>query len=72
MADRNPVTIEEARAFVSRVESLLLPWDIAGLLAGSTDDCVVRFGDVPKFRGKTALEKLFRDRTQGARSSERL
>jgi nuclear transport factor 2 (NTF2) superfamily protein len=64
MADRNPLTIEEAQAFVSRVESLFMPWDIAGLLAGFTDDCIVRFGDLPEFRGKTALEKLFRDRSE--------
>src|SRR5262245_23723837 len=60
--DRNPQTIEEARAFVAHVESLFMPWNIVGLLAGFTDDCVVRFGDLPEFRGKVALEKLFRGR----------
>ena len=45
MADRNPCTIEEARAFVTHVESLFMPWDIPELLAGFTDDCIVRFGD---------------------------
>jgi nuclear transport factor 2 (NTF2) superfamily protein len=64
MTDCNPQTIEEARAFVARVESLFMPWDIPGLLAGFTDDCVVRFGDLPEFRGKTALERLFRDRSE--------
>ncbi len=34
MAERNPATIEEARAFVAHVESLFMPWDIKGLLAG--------------------------------------
>ena len=63
MTDRNPRTVEEARAFVARVESLFMPWDIPGLLAGFTDDCVVRFGDLPEFRGKTALESLFRGRS---------
>jgi nuclear transport factor 2 (NTF2) superfamily protein len=62
--DRNPVTIEEARAFVARVESLFMPWDIPGLLAGFTEDCVVRFGDLPEFRGKPALERLFRSRSE--------
>jgi hypothetical protein len=47
MPDSSPRTMEEARAFVSRVESLFMPWDIEGLLAGFTDDCVVRFGDMP-------------------------
>ena len=64
MTDRNPRAVEEARAFVARVESLFMPWDIPGLLAGFTDDCVVRFGDLPEFRGKTALESLFRDRSE--------
>jgi nuclear transport factor 2 (NTF2) superfamily protein len=64
MNDRNPQTAEEARAFVARVESLFMPWDIPGLLAGFTDDCVVRFGDMPEFRGKAALEKLFRGRSE--------
>jgi nuclear transport factor 2 (NTF2) superfamily protein len=64
MAQRNPSTVEEARAFVARVEALFMPWDIPGLLAGFTDDCVVRFGDMPEFRGKAALEKLFRGRSE--------
>jgi len=64
MTDRNPRTVEEARALVARVESLFMPWDIPALLAGFTDDCVVRFGDLPEFRGKTALESLFRDRSE--------
>ena len=64
MTDRNPQTIEEARAFVARVESLFMPWDIPALLAGFTDDCVVRFGDMPEFRGKAALERLFRSRSE--------
>jgi nuclear transport factor 2 (NTF2) superfamily protein len=37
-----------------------MPWNIPALLAGFTNDCVVRFGDLPEFRGKAALEKLFR------------
>jgi nuclear transport factor 2 (NTF2) superfamily protein len=61
---RNPQTIEEARALVGRVQSLFMPWHIEGLLAGFTDDCVVRFGDLPEFRGKAALEQLFRSRSE--------
>jgi nuclear transport factor 2 (NTF2) superfamily protein len=64
MTGRNPQTVEEARTFVARVESLFMPWDIEGLLAGFTDDCVVRFGDLPEFRGKAALETLFRSRCE--------
>ena len=64
MTDHNPSTIEEARAFVAHVQSLFMPWDILALLDGFTDDCVVRFGDLPEFRGKGALEKLFRGRSE--------
>jgi nuclear transport factor 2 (NTF2) superfamily protein len=64
MPDSNPRTAEEAQALVSRVESLFMPWDIEGLLAGFTDDCVVRFGDMPEFRGKALLERLFRGRSE--------
>src|SRR5260370_32149834 len=64
MTDRNPQTIDEARALVAHVQSLFMPWNIPGLLAGFTDDCVIRFGDLPEFRGKAALEKLFRSRNE--------
>src|SRR5260370_6332078 len=64
MTSRNPSTLEEARAFVARVQSLFMPWDIPGLLAGFTEDCVVRFGDLPEFHGKAALEQLFRSRSE--------
>jgi nuclear transport factor 2 (NTF2) superfamily protein len=64
MAGRNPQTVEEARAFVAQVQSLFMPWNIPGLLAGFTDDCVIRFGDLPEFRGKAELEKLFRSRSE--------
>ena len=64
MSGRNPQTVEEARAFVAHVESLFMPWNISALLDGFTEDCVVRFGDLPEFRGKTALEKLFRSRVE--------
>jgi nuclear transport factor 2 (NTF2) superfamily protein len=64
MADRNPQTLDEAHALVAHVESLFMPWDIPGLLAGFTDDCIVRFGDMPEFRGKAALEQLFRSRSE--------
>jgi nuclear transport factor 2 (NTF2) superfamily protein len=61
---RNPRTAEEARAFVARIEALFMPWNILALLAGFTDDCLVRFGDMPEFRGRAALEGLFRARSE--------
>jgi nuclear transport factor 2 (NTF2) superfamily protein len=60
----NPRTVEEARAFAAHVEALFMPWNIPALLAGFTDDCVVRFGDLPEFRGRAALERLFRARSE--------
>jgi nuclear transport factor 2 (NTF2) superfamily protein len=64
MPGRNPQTIDEARAFVAHVQSLFMPWNIEGLLAGFTDDCIVRFGDLSEFCGKTMLEQLFRSRSE--------
>ena len=64
MAGQNPRTAEEARDFVAHVESLFMPWNIGGLLAGFTEDCIVKFGDLPEFQGKAALERLFRSRME--------
>jgi nuclear transport factor 2 (NTF2) superfamily protein len=64
MPGHNPRTEDEARAFVARVESLFMPWNLDALLAGFTEDCVVTFGDLPELRGKAALEKLFRSRME--------
>jgi len=64
MAERNPQTVEETRAFVAHVESLFMPWNIPALLDGFAEDCVVRFGDLAEFRGKAALEALFRSRAE--------
>jgi nuclear transport factor 2 (NTF2) superfamily protein len=61
-AARNPRTVEEARAFVKHVESLFMPWNVEGIVAGFTEDCVVRFGDLPEFRGRAELERFFRAR----------
>ena len=68
MPARNPQTLDEARAFVAHVQSLFMPWNLPGLLAGFTEDCVVRFGDVPEFRGKAALEQLLRSRSERQRN----
>ncbi len=61
-ASRNPRTSEEARAFVTHVESLFMPWNIDALVAGFTEDCVVRFGVIPEFRGRDALRRFFEAR----------
>jgi nuclear transport factor 2 (NTF2) superfamily protein len=61
--DRNPRTVEEAKALVKHVESLFMPWNVDALVDGFTDDCVVRFGTVPEFRGREALRALFTARS---------
>jgi nuclear transport factor 2 (NTF2) superfamily protein len=61
--ERNPRTVEEARAFVAHVESLFMPWNIEALVAGFTEDCVVRFGTVPELRGRPALRDFFAARS---------
>jgi uncharacterized membrane protein/nuclear transport factor 2 (NTF2) superfamily protein len=58
-ADRNPATIEEAQAVVSHVESLFMPWNVDALVEGFTEDCIVRFGTIPEFRGRDALRRFF-------------
>jgi nuclear transport factor 2 (NTF2) superfamily protein len=62
-ASRNPRTVEEARALVQYVESLFMPWNIDALVDGFTEDCVVRFGTVPEFRGRDALRAFFAARS---------
>jgi nuclear transport factor 2 (NTF2) superfamily protein len=57
--DRNPSTIEECRAFIAHVESLFMPWNVDALVDGFSEDCVVRFGIVPEFRGREALRAFF-------------
>lgn len=60
---RNPRSSEEARAFVAHVESLFMPWNIEALVAGFTEDCIVRFGVIPEFRGREALRGFFTARS---------
>jgi nuclear transport factor 2 (NTF2) superfamily protein len=59
----NPRTIEEARAFVRHVESLFMPWNLDALADGFTEDCIVRFGNVPEFRGRAAVRAFFAARS---------
>ena len=61
-AGRNPQTFEEASRLVKYVESLFMPWDFDALLAGFTDDCVVRYAEFPEMHGKEELDKFFRGR----------
>src|SRR5579871_4161121 len=61
-SNRNPKTPEEARALVRYVQSPFTPWNIDALVAGFTEDCVVRFGIVPEFTGHAALRRFFEAR----------
>ncbi len=60
---RNPRSIEEARALVRHVQSLFMPWNVEALAEGFTEDCIVRFGNVPEFRGREAVRAFFRTRS---------
>jgi nuclear transport factor 2 (NTF2) superfamily protein len=60
---RNPRTLEEARALVKHVESLFMPWNIDALADGFTEDCIVRFGNVPELRGREAVRAFFTTRS---------
>ena len=59
----SPLTIEQAWNFVQHVESLFMPWNIDALVDGFTEDCVVRFGTLPEFRGREALRAFFAGRS---------
>lgn len=63
-SDRNPRTMEEARAMVKYVESLFNPWNVDALVDGFTPDCIIRFCDLPEFRGHERLRKFFISRSQ--------
>ena len=67
--DGNPRNAEEARALVKHVESLFMPWNIDALVDGFTEDCVIRFGTVPEFRGRERLARIFH---RPQRQAERL
>jgi nuclear transport factor 2 (NTF2) superfamily protein len=40
-----------------------MPWNIDALVAGFTEDCIVRFGVIPEFRGRESLRKFFTARS---------
>src|ERR1700686_4139826 len=62
-ASGNPRSADEARVLVKHVESLFMPWNIDALVDGFTEDCTVRFGTVPEFRGRAALREFFTARS---------
>lgn len=62
--DRNPRTFEEARVMVKYVESLFNPWNVDALAQGFTEDCVIRFCDIPEYRGRDKVRKMFEARSK--------
>ena len=64
----NPRTVEEARAFVRHVESLFMPWNLDALADGFTEDCIVRFGNLPELRGRAAVRAFFAARSARQRN----
>jgi nuclear transport factor 2 (NTF2) superfamily protein len=64
----NPRTDEESRTFVAHVESLFMPWNLDALAEGFTEDCIVRFGNVPEFRGRAAVRAFFTARSARQRN----
>jgi nuclear transport factor 2 (NTF2) superfamily protein len=65
---RNPRTLDEARALVKHVESLFMPWNVQALADGFTEDCVVRFGNVPELHGREAVRAFFTARSARQRN----
>jgi len=55
--------LDEAKALVKRVEALFMPWNVDALADGFTEDCIVRFGNVPEFRGREAVRAFFKMRS---------
>lgn len=57
-----PITRAEAEAAVRAAEAAFGSGDVAAMLEGFTDDCIVRFAEQPELVGKPALEAFLRAR----------
>jgi len=58
----NPKTFDDALQFVKQVESVFNNWDLEAVMAGFTDDCIVRFADAPVFEGTDRIRSMFTTR----------
>jgi nuclear transport factor 2 (NTF2) superfamily protein len=56
------VSREQALQLVKAAERCFASGDVASIVAGYTDDVVIRFADVPEIRGKAQAEKFLRAR----------
>ena len=61
MAD-SQIGREQALAIVKGVERDFASVNVGSIVAGYTDDVVIRFADVPEIRGKAQAEKFLRAR----------
>lgn len=53
---------EQALAMVKAAERAFATADVESIVAGYTDDVVIRFADVPEIRGKAQAERFLRAR----------
>ena len=58
------MTLDEAKAFVKLVEAQFAAGDVETIVAGYTQDVVVRFGDFPDMQGPAEGEKFLRERIE--------
>ena len=58
----NPISKDTALKMVAAVEKAFGDRDIDLIMAGFTEDVIVRFADQPELRGKEALRKLLEAR----------
>ncbi|MCP2132869.1 hypothetical protein ABH977_008338 [Bradyrhizobium ottawaense] len=49
---------------VGYIQSLFDLWNVDALVDGFTPSCIIRFCDLPEFRGRKLLRKLFMTRSQ--------
>ena len=54
---------------MKHVKTLFMPWNIDALVDGFTEDCIVRFGSLPQFRGREVLRAFFTARSAQRRTT---
>jgi len=76
MNSTDTVTLDQAEALVRAAEAAFGSADVAAMLAGFTDDCLVRFAEQPDMHGKAELEtfltaRMARQRNYGLKKTLR-
>lgn len=57
-----PLTRQQAITLVAEIEAAFTAGDVERIIAGYTDDIVIRFADIPEIRGKHAAAEFLRAR----------